>query len=130
MPGTNELTQLDVAMARADALEVIPPMTDPNGHYWDQPARSEILVDDTHAVMTTATFRKLAEYSATNPSGVYPGKMWRRHNGAHDLDFLRRGGKPEWLLCWYGYSSKGPDFCSTNYRTILLSDGDIGEVRR
>jgi hypothetical protein len=51
--------------------------------------------------------------------------MWKRHNGAHDFDFLRRGGKPEWLLCWYGVSNKGPDFVSNNYRIILLADGAL-----
>lgn len=35
---------------------MIPPITDPMGRYWDQPSRDEIIVDDTHAVMTVKTF--------------------------------------------------------------------------
>lgn len=56
---------------------VIPPMTHELGRNWKQPDRGEILVDDTHAVMTKATFDKLANYSFSAPSGVYEGKMWR-----------------------------------------------------
>lgn len=104
------------------STNIIPPITEPKGMNWEQPAASEILIDDTHAVMTLSTFVQLKEYSASNPTGAYEGKMWKRHNGAHDYDFIRRGGKPEWMLCWYGVSSKGPDFVSNNYRLILLSD--------
>ncbi|QIX18365.1 hypothetical protein [Burkholderia multivorans] len=87
---------------------MIPPITDPLGRYWRQPPRSEILVDDEHAIMTRSTFEKLAEYSATRPSGVYPGKMWRAvyDDGAY--------------LRWYGIVDGRPDLCSNNQRLILL----------
>lgn len=98
----------------------IPLITDPLGRSWQQPARHLIEIDATHALMDQATFDGLAEYSASNPSGVYPGKMWKRHDGAFDYDFLRKGGKPVWMLCWYGESKIGPGYCSNNYRTILL----------
>jgi hypothetical protein len=29
-------------------------------------------------------FQKLSEYSASYPTGVFPGKQWRRLDGAHD----------------------------------------------
>jgi hypothetical protein len=99
-------------------------MTHPLSRHWDQPARDEILVDGTHACMTEATFAKLPEYSSTIPSGVYEGKMWRRHDGI----FVRSYGRApsadvlataKWLLCWYGPSSV-KDSCSINYREILL----------
>lgn len=118
-----------VAQSRADRLVVheylrdsnqIPPITDPMGRSWNQPATAEILIDSTHAVMERSTFERLAEYSATQPSGCYPGKMWRRHDGLFDAAFRAKGGVPEWLLCWYGYSEKGPDYCSINFRSILL----------
>jgi hypothetical protein len=101
---------------------IIPSITDPLGSSWEQPAISQILIDDTHALMNTSTFKSLKEYSASNPSGVYEGKMWKRHDGAHDFDFLKRGGKPKWLLCWYGYSLIGPGYVSNNFRIILLAD--------
>lgn len=44
---------------------------------------------------------KLPEYSATNPTGVSPGKRWRRHNGVHDHNFRRMGGVPRWIICTY-----------------------------
>lgn len=94
---------------------MIPPITDPLGRYWDQPSRREILTDDTHAVMTLPTFRKLAEYSSSLPSGVYDGKMWR-------------GGTMQgrWQLYWYG-PGKTPDMCSINVREILIIDAKEAE---
>lgn len=93
----------------------IPPMTDPLGAYWEQPGREAILVDGTHAVMTQRTFDALAEYSSTYPTGVYPGKMWRRDDGAYDP----RPGRRVWLLCWYGLHAD-PGRCSINFREILI----------
>jgi hypothetical protein len=90
-------------------MNVIPPITDPLGRHWQQPNPSEIEIDDTHALMSQRTFDALLEYSASNPTGVYAGKMWRRHAG--DL----------WLLCWYGESQIGPGYVSNNYRAVLIS---------
>lgn len=88
---------------------MIPPITDPMGRHWDQPSRDDILVDDTHAVMTVKTFTALLEYSTSMPSGVYDGKMWRRHDRCDCLD----------LLMWYGPSEKLGS-CLINSREILL----------
>jgi len=118
-------TAYEVALDKLEALELIPRITDPLGSSWKQPDRSEILLDDTHALMSVETFERLAEYSATKPTGVYPGKMWRRHDGAFDREFLARGGKPEWLLCWYGESEIGPGYCSNRHRVIILLDGEL-----
>ncbi len=96
----------------------IPPMTDPMGAYWSQPDPSRILVDDTHAVMDAETFSALAEYSGSLPSGVYFGKMWKRHDGIFDKQC-----KPEqclWLLCWFGKVDGKPNLCSNNFREILV----------
>jgi len=100
---------------------VIPPMTHELSRHWKQPPTSEILIDDEYAVMERTTFERLSEYSATNPTGAYEGKMWRRHDGAFDQRFLAAGGKPVWMLCWYGESEK-PDHVSNNYRKIILAD--------
>jgi hypothetical protein len=104
------------------ALTVIPPIVDPLGGGWGQPERENILVDDTHAVMSEADFERLAEYSCSIPSGVYPGKMWRRHNGAFDHRFLSDGGFPVWLLCWYAEDDE-PDMCAIHNRIVLLVKG-------
>lgn len=98
----------------------IPLMTDPMGNHWDQPDVVAIEVDDTHALMSRQTFEKLPEYSCTFPSGVYPGKMWRRHDGVHDPRC--KPSDRRWLLCWYGFSDMGEGYCSTNSREILISD--------
>ena len=67
----------------------IPLMTNPLGRYWNQPKITEIEVDDKSALMTEQAFKNLAEYSFSNPSGTYEGKMWKRKtsNGL--------------FLCWY-----------------------------
>lgn len=110
-----ELKRLDIT-----AAEVIPPISDSMGRNWEQPRRDEILMDSEHAAMTKPAFEKLAEYSATYPSGVYIGKMWKRNDGLFDQNYRERGGKPEWMLCWYGESDQGAGFCSINTRLILL----------
>ncbi len=105
---------------RLETPHIIPPIMDPLGRHWDQPKTSEILIDDTHAIMTRRTFDSLKEYSCTNPTGVYPGKMWKRHDGVFDYEFLASGGKPVWQLRWYGESEKGPEWCSNHSRDILI----------
>ena len=93
---------------------MIPLMTHPLGQYWQQPARDAILVDDKHAVMSRASFRQLAEYSSSRPSGVYPGKMWK----AITLDGTA-------YLCWYGIVPGRDDLCSNNSRLILICDESV-----
>lgn len=109
----------ELAIARAEDLEPIPRITDPLGRGWQQPERSDIQIDDKHAVMARSTFNKLREYSGSNPTGVYEGKMWKRHDGGFDWNFRARGGKPTWLLVWFGRHSD-PDKVSNNYRDILI----------
>lgn len=95
---------------------MIPDMTDPMGRHWRQPPRERIEVDATHALMTEATFKSLAEYSGTIPTGVYPGKMWRRHDGIFD----RNAKRHPWYLCWYGEEKDGK--CEIVFREVLLAD--------
>jgi len=99
--------------------DIIPPMTHPLGQHWNQPPTSEIEVDDKFARMTQATFDSLPEYSTTRPSGVYEGKMWKRHDGAFDRAFLAKGGKPIWMLCWYG-ACDDPNMVSNHRREIVI----------
>jgi hypothetical protein len=64
-------------------------------------------------IISRQDYDELPEYSATAPTGVYYGKMWRRHNGAFDREFLARGGKPTWFVCQYlPHPTKG-DLCVT-----------------
>jgi hypothetical protein len=85
----------------------IPQITDPLGRYWSQPDSATLEMDETHVLMETAIFNRIAEYSTTLPTAVYPGKMWRAHFG------------DDWYLCWYAKSAD-PDFCDIHRRLILL----------
>lgn len=58
----------------------IPLITDPLGRGWIQPERDRIEIDKTHALMELKDLRNLYDYSRSNPSAVYEGKMWG--NGA------------------------------------------------
>jgi hypothetical protein len=121
-------SSVQIALDRAESLEPIPRISDPLGSSWEQPDRSEITIDDSHAVMTRTSFNKLREYSGSFPSGVYHGKMWKRHDGGFDRAFRARGGKPVWKLVWYG-RHPDPKFVSNNFRDILvIEDGapDLG----
>lgn len=96
---------------------MIPAMTHELGRFWEQPARARITVDATHALMSVGTFEQLPEYSASFPSGVYPGKMWRRHDGAHDP--MCPPERRRWLLCWYAYLDDTQ--CRIEMREVLLA---------
>ncbi len=113
---------VETALEKLEAREPIPLMTHPLSKYWDQPNRREIEIDEIHALMTRNTFNKLHEYSGTIPTGAYEGKMWKRHDGLCDREFMSAGGKPVWLLMWYGPYPPDPNEVSINHRIILLVD--------
>jgi hypothetical protein len=86
---------------------MIPEMTDPLGKHWEQPRTiREAPMDDDHVLLTKAQFDRLHEYSSTLPTGVYPGKCWKRK-------------EDRWLLVWYGLTPD-PTQCSIEFREILL----------
>jgi hypothetical protein len=90
-------------------INIIPPMTHPYGKHWEQPDISEILIDDTHAVMGSDTLSKIKDYSRSLPSGVYAGKMWR----ASDDGIV-------WYLKWWTDSETAPDKCTNHTREIII----------
>lgn len=92
---------------------IIPQITDPLGLNWRQPNKDNILIDDSHAAMYKQDFDQLADYSLSQPSGVYVGKMWK---ASYYNDNVKA-----WYLCWYG-SHPEPGYCSNNYRQILIVD--------
>jgi hypothetical protein len=89
-------------------MHQIPDMVHPLSTAWDQPNKESILVDETHAVMSSEDVEKLHTYDTSIPTGVYEGKMWKR------TDF--KG--PGYILCWYG-PHEDPQKCSINSRIIL-----------
>lgn len=66
----------------------IPEMTDPAGRHWRQPDRSLIEFRDGAAYMPSAAFEKLLDYSGSQPSGIYAGKMWKSYHAGIDVWFL------------------------------------------
>ncbi len=88
---------------------IIPPITDPLGNHWHQPDRTEIKIEDDTATMSQHTFDGLPEYSTTQPTGAYEGKMWKSHV---------RG---VWYLRWFG-PAEDPDMVSTNTRHIQIEE--------
>lgn len=97
-------------------MSQIPVITDPLGKHWQQPDPSNILIDETHALMSARDFDKLLDYSLSQPSGVYVGKMWK----SQQLDKqCRPMGK--WFLLWFGECEQ-PGYVSNNCRQIIICD--------
>ncbi len=112
----------------------IPPITEPLGKYWEQPKPANFSLTLAYAWMDTADFKRLAEYSASLPSGTYSGKMWKSKGVRRTSQIVFYKGKeyvktvPEWYLCWYGEEytdEKGVDRIKIQKLPIRLTDGDI-----
>lgn len=99
---------------------IIPPITDPMGKSWNQPSLDRIEVGDEYATLSKKDLDSLPEYSSTLPSGVYPGKMWKRHDGVYDP--VCKVEDRKWLLCWFGEVPGDPNKCSINHRSVLLKN--------
>lgn len=98
------LTATEIAMQKsARAAHIIPAMTDPMGKHWDQPKREFIDIDDTHALMCQKTFDELSDYTMSQPSGVYPGKMWKTMGCRSDVTCYQCGAKASTGLIWVGW---------------------------
>lgn len=66
-----------------------------------------------------STLDKLPEYSCSNPTGVIPGKVWKRNINAFDLD--HRGEPPLWVLGEYVRAAPGE--CRTEWRVAEILEG-------
>jgi len=98
----------------------IPPMTHPLSKAWNQPDTKFIEITDEYAIMSQKTFNALMNYSHSQPSGVYEGKMWKSEVRYSKQNFaLRQTFYDKWYLKWYGFSAD-PDCCSNNKREIII----------
>lgn len=88
-------------------LEQIPPL--PKEHIgWEAPDRSEILAIDKDCVlMKQETFDRLLDYTHSQPTGLYPGKMWKA-----------KSQEDKWMFCWCNHSVGG--LIDINFREILI----------
>ena len=89
---------------------IIPAITSSLGMYWKQPPLSEITITDDAALMNRKAFNELAEYSASVPTGVYVGKIWKCEISGM-----------VWLLRWYTFSNDGADYCTIQSRQITIT---------
>lgn len=96
---------------------IIPEMTDPLGQCWEQPVRQDILIGDDTAIMPKAAYDQLKEYSTTLPSGVYPGKMWKRIEIDAAAPFTVTA-----YLGWYGMPMGITGRFAIHWRKIVIGD--------
>ena len=92
----------------------IPLITHPFGRAWQQPPKYLILVDDTHAVMSRLDFEILMDYTRSQPSALYNGKMWKIQRKFED------GVK--WFLCYCHNENNNTSEIEIAYREILIID--------
>jgi len=83
-------------------------MTHPYGKYWEQPDTKDIVLDDKYALMANDTLEKLKNYSRSQPSGVYAGKMWRCTDDG-----------VTWYLKWWT-DIEGTTMCKNHTREIVI----------
>lgn len=91
---------------------IIPPMTHPYGKAWSAPDRSEIIVCDKFATMSKEAFDKLLDYSRSQPTGVYEGKMWKSSDD-----------RITWHLHWWS-KHEDPNVCKGNVREIKIAENE------
>lgn len=56
----------------------IPDMIHELNKYWEQPSKEEFTIDQLseYAIMSEEVFKKFKNYSHSQPTGAYEGKMW------------------------------------------------------
>jgi hypothetical protein len=83
--------------------------TDPMSKNWNQTSPSLFFVGREYIFITKAVFDQMPEYSCSDPTGVYPGKMWvscpEMYN--HMYPTPLRG----WFLCWFIEAPYNPAKC-------------------
>lgn len=91
--------------------DLIPEMSHPLGKHWEQPDRQMIFMREGKAHLDAQDFHKLKSYDSSLPSGVYPGKMWKRTNS--DVSYL----------CWYGEDKNG--HCTIHHMPIEVAQAEL-----
>lgn len=103
---------------------VVPPMVHKLSSAWNQPNPKNFLFDEKDVMMTLDEFEALADYSFSQPSGVYEGKMWKAkvwfRNNPGDNKVIGY-----WHLKWFDFCPDDMDKCSTQSRRIVLVTGKL-----
>ncbi len=80
-------------------LDIIPEMTDPMGRHWVQPNRKDLFFCNIRVHLTIKDFNLLRDYSWSNPTGTYAGKMWKAfYKGAWQLEWWIDDKQPGYVL--------------------------------
>lgn len=79
-------------------------------------------MDDALVLLRRDQFRRLSNYSASIPSGAYPGKVWKRciPGPAYPGGDSRQRKPNVWLLMWYEAHPTDPKLCSIKSREIRI----------
>ena len=93
---------------------VIPPMTHPWGKAWKQPDRNNLVLDDKYVMMYRRDFEMLPDYTGSEPTGKYNGKMWKAQYVSRD--------ERKWYLCWCHDENTVSQEIYISYREILIID--------
>lgn len=93
---------------------VIPPMTHPYGAHWVQPNPKNIVLDNDYAVMSKKDFDLLPDYTCSQPTGKYNGKMRK--------GLLHTPKNDRWYLAWCHDENTVSQEIYISYREILIID--------
>lgn len=91
----------------------IPLMDDPLSVYWDQPSHNQLFFTEEAVIVPRHAFNALKEYSSSNPSGAYHGKMWKCYFDG------------QWELCWFGIHPTDPKLVTINRMPLIVDDVGI-----
>ena len=92
---------------------VIPRITDPLGRSWEQPNTELLRITDEFVYISTHAFTFLKDYTNSQPTGVYPGKIWKVKM------FTDKTKIPIWVLRWFG-NSDDPNYVTNHWREIAI----------
>lgn len=107
--GNFSVSSVDVYDISTDVAELIPPV-DAKYINCNPSLRNDILaIDKDYAIMTKETLAKLPDYTNSEPTLEYNGKMWKAKT--------RTG---EWMLCWC--NNADGVYIDINYRQVLIMD--------
>jgi len=86
----------------------VPPITCELGKSWRQPNPHNFVWDDDCVAMSREDYERLHTYDCTDPTGIYEGKMWKRHSGG------------KCYLCYITDCPGHPDFCTIHRIELIV----------
>lgn len=78
--------------------------------------------------LTESEFRALLDYSGSLPTGTTIGKRWKRLDGVYDREWVRRGGKPAWMVGEYYDIGSETQIGIRWYRPVIMLTNKISKA--